>query len=478
MSKNFIKQQLLAWATILVITLTACTSDTQLTVNNAIKISIDKNISLEQVTQDVAYLASNELNGRGNFTQDINKAAQYIGKRFNEVGLIPAQNTVNFQQSYKITTTKPSSLSVIINGNKLTNNILTMASNIEDFSWNKTTEGLSIHIIDQADDMRKALTAINQQGGKQFVLLHPSHKKSFKHYQGYFSAGLTKLTNEEQNIEGTLIIALTDITKITHLSVEAKNELTETTISNVVGILPGKSKADEIVLYSAHYDHLGGIAQKHDNRQITFSDNNDGHRNIGKAIYNGADDDASGVSAIINLANHFKITNNHERTLMFAAFSAEEIGGFGSKHFATQVEAKSITAMINIEMIGKPAKFGEGTVWMTGMERSNLGEQLNFTLKHFGTEIYADPYPEQRLFYRSDNATLARLGVPAHSFSSTQLDKDKHYHQVTDDISSLNLKSMRAVIKTLAIGTTSLNNGSITPSRIDPNLVTKKGLIY
>jgi Zn-dependent M28 family amino/carboxypeptidase len=197
-----------------------------------------------------------------------------------------------------------------------------------------------------------------------------------------------------------------------------------------------------------------------------------------KKIFNGADDNASGVSAIINLANHFTKLGNNERTLMFAAFSAEEIGGFGSRYFSNQIDANSITAMINIEMIGKPAVFGEGSVWMTGMERSNLGVQLNEVLAPKQLTIYADPYPNQNLFYRSDNATLARLGVPAHSFSSTQLDKDQHYHQVSDDIDSLNLPSMLKVIKMLAIATTPLVEGTVTPMRIDANNVSRKGLIY
>ena len=226
--------------------------------------------------------------------------------------------------------------------------------------------------------------------------------------------------------------------------------------------MPGKSKANEIVLYTAHYDHLGEKKSK------------DG----ANEIFNGADDDASGVSAIINLASHFSKKADNERTLMFTAFSAEEIGGFGSQFFSKQLDASSITAMINIEMIGKPAKFGVGTVWMTGMERSNLGEQLNEIIDKHQLTIYADPYPKQNLFYRSDNATLARLGVPAHSFSSAQLDKDKHYHQASDDISSLDIKSMHQVIKTLAIATTPLVTGKITPSRINVNLVKNIGLIY
>ena len=163
---------------------------------------------------------------------------------------------------------------------------------------------------------------------------------------------------------------------------------------------------------------------------------------------------------------------------MFSAFTAEEIGGFGSKYFSQQVNPDDVVAMINIEMIGKPSKFGAGTVWMTGMERSNLGALLNEKLSAQNTEIFKDPYPEQGLFYRSDNATLARLGVPAHSFSSTQLDKDQHYHQVTDDISSLDLVSMHKVIESLAIATQSLVDGSVTPTRIDKAKVRAQGKIY
>lgn len=244
------------------------------------------------------------------------------------------------------------------------------------------------------------------------------------------------------------------------------SEVSNTSLTNVVGILPGKSKANEVVLYSAHYDHLGVMPEF------------EGKTTQTSQIFNGADDNASGVSAIITLANHFAKLGNNERTLMFAAFSAEEIGGFGSRYFSNQIDANAITAMINIEMIGKPAVFGEGSVWMTGMERSNLGAQLNEILAPKQLTIYADPYPNQNLFYRSDNATLARLGVPAHSFSSTQLDKDQHYHQVSDDIDSLNLPSMLKVIKMMAIATTPLVEGKVTPTRIDENNVSRKGLIY
>jgi len=469
----------LTLASLASLSLTGCsqnqlTSTDESTKNNA-SVSIDSTITLEQVTKDVTYLASDELQGRDNFSQDIRQAASFIANRFEEVGLTPKSNTTSFKQHYVVQRIKPDTLSVEINGQVFASESLSMATTLTDIAWShdnvKANSAINTVIIDENDNMRTALRKLNNQGGQHLVLLHPKHEKSFKRYQSYFARGLTKLVDESDNTQGgVIVIALTDIKEVKSFTVKGNAKVTETTLSNVVGVLPGKSKANEIVLYSAHYDHLG-VKPNEDATQNTKTKQS-------SEIFNGADDDASGVSAIINLANHFAKAGNNERTLMFAAFSAEEIGGFGSRHFSTNIDPQQITAMINIEMIGKPALFGEGTVWMTGMDRSNLGEQLNETLAPQNLQVYADPYPKQNLFYRSDNATLARLGVPAHSFSSTQLDKDQHYHQSTDDISSLNLPSMLKVIKMLATATTPLVDGSITPSRIDPNKVKRNGLIY
>lgn len=449
-------------------------------------VTLNDTITLEQVTQDVTYLASDELEGRHNFTPNIRKAADFIAKRFNEVGLSPAPSAPDFKQQYLVQKITPDTLTVEINGREISSDLLSMATTETDFKWSSSPEDKNQSItqqtvntvmIGEGDNMRKSLRELNNQGGQHLVLLHPKHEESFKRYQSYFARGLTKLVDKSATEQsGVIVLALTDISKVKQFSVTGSAKVTTAPLSNVVGVLPGKSKANEIVLYSAHYDHLG-VKQSIDE---TPSDNTQQENNAQQSseIFNGADDDASGVSAIINLANHFAKKGNNERTLMFAAFSAEEIGGFGSRYFSTHVEPTSITAMINIEMIGKPALFGEGTVWMTGMDRSTLGEQLNQALAPKNLKVYADPYPKQNLFYRSDNATLARLGVPAHSFSSTQLDKDEHYHQVSDDINSLNLPSMLQVIKMLAIATTPLVDGSITPSRIDPNKVKSGGLIY
>jgi len=470
-------------------------TDTKTSTASAIPSTENELISFEQMTSDITYLASDSLRGRGNFSAEINHAAEFIAGRFAESGLIGTANITSatsandFLQKYQINSITPSTLKVSLNGQTVSSQNSTMMINVEQLSWQldasnftpEKTAQIKTHQIGKDDDVRALLGAINKQGGQHLVLLHPAHQAMFSRYQAYFSKGITKLaqpltkdtvnkerihaaTSTDKQPVHAMVMVLTkvNVAELTSATVAATTTTKTTTLSNVVAMLPGTTMADEIVLFSAHYDHLGV------NSSAQTSD----------VIYNGADDDASGTAAVINLAQHFAKQGNNKRTLLFAAFSAEEIGGFGSRYFAKQVNPDTITAMINIEMIGKPSKFGHGTLWMTGMKRSSLGEQLNTTLKTSGMEIYQDPYPAQRLFYRSDNATLARLGVPAHSFSSTQLDKDQHYHQVSDDLASLNLPSMHQAINTLAIATQPLVTGKITPTRVDVNLVEQRGLIY
>lgn len=446
----------------------ACVLITSLTVN--FTFAEIKSISLKQVTNDVSYLASDKLKGRDNYSPEIRLAADYIAKRFKESGL-KGKNGLskdNFLQKYQVTKITPQRLNLTINGQNIPKENLAMASTFVNFSWKKNTPvehtNFEIHNVGQDDDMRAIISELNHQGGEHLVLLNPAHKTLFERYKHYFQQGTARLVHEDtnKNSGGIIVIALSALTseQVESVHISGTSSISENELVNVVAVLPGTSKAEEVVLYSAHYDHLG------------IKDNK------GNDIYNGADDNASGTTAIINLAQYYAKQGNNERTLMFAAFSAEEIGGFGSSYFSKQLDPQTITAMINIEMIGKPSKFGAGTIWMTGMERSTLGEQLNTVLAKSGKKIYKDPYPEQGLFYRSDNATLARLGVPAHSFSSTQLDKDEHYHQTSDDLTSLSLTSLHQIIKTLATATQPLVDGHITPSRIDKNLVKGKGLIY
>ena len=218
--------------------------------------------------------------------------------------------------------------------------------------------------------------------------------------------------------------------------------------NNVIGILPGKSKPDEFVIFSAHYDHIGVAKNGKDK------------------IYNGANDDASGTTAVIALAKYFKELNQNERTIIFVAFTGEEVGGFGSKYFSENMDANKVIAMFNIEMIGTESKWGKNSAYITGFEKSDFGAILQKNLINSNFTFNPDPYPSQQLFYRSDNARLAALGVPAHTISTSKMDVEPNYHKLSDEVSTLDLDNMTEIIKSIALSSQTIVNGEDTPTRV------------
>lgn len=206
---------------------------------------------------------------------------------------------------------------------------------------------------------------------------------------------------------------------------------TDATTTNVIGILPGRDRklAKETILLSAHLDHLGV------GREVN-----------GDTIYNGADDDASGVTAVLELAKALMSGPRPKRTVVFVLFGSEEIGGHGARYFQEHppVPVESIVANLEFEMIGRADKaVAAHTLWLTGYERSTLGPEL---AKH-GARLVADPHPDQRFFQRSDNYVLARKGIIAHTVSSFGLHTD--YHRPSDDLAHIDFAHMTDAINSM-----------------------------
>jgi Peptidase family M28 len=215
---------------------------------------------------------------------------------------------------------------------------------------------------------------------------------------------------------------------------------------NAVGILQGSDAKlrHEAVLLSAHLDHVGI-----------------GRPVNGDSIYNGADDDASGVTAVLELARVLGAGPRPRRTVIFALFGSEETGGLGSTYFREHppVPLKEIAANLEFEMIGRPdPKVDADTLWLTGWERSNLGP----TLAAHGAHLVADPHPSHDFFARSDNYVLAKVGVVAQTVSSYGLHAD--YHRPSDDIAHLDFKHMEAAIGSMLGPVEWLVNSSFRPA--------------
>lgn len=201
---------------------------------------------------------------------------------------------------------------------------------------------------------------------------------------------------------------------------------------NVLGILHGRDDKlkDEVILLSAHLDHLG---------MRTPSGGDD--------IYNGADDDASGCVAVLQLARALAAEEKApKRTVIFAFFGSEETGGQGDRYFLQHppVPLKNIVANLEFEMIGRPdPAVKPDELWLTGFDRSDLGPEL---AKH-GAHLVADPHPAQKFFQRSDNFALARDGIIAHTVSSFGL--HQQYHQPNDDLEHIDFTHMQEAIESM-----------------------------
>lgn len=233
---------------------------------------------------------------------------------------------------------------------------------------------------------------------------------------------------------------------------------------NVVAALPGKKKANELVIFSAHYDHIGTETYT---LQYKMPENGDPEKDDN--IYNGANDNASGVSGLIHLAKFFAKHPHNERTLIFIAFSGEEEGLLGSKELARSFDPAAVTAMVNMDMIGRPAVGSARKPMITGDERSDLIRIFNKKLfskaPQYGKRYFqGDRYPKENLFSRSDNYPFAQRGMIAHTIITSAPD-DQYYHSLNDEWDKLDYTFMAEVVKAIALAATGLADGSDSPGR-------------
>jgi Zn-dependent M28 family amino/carboxypeptidase len=171
----------------------------------------------------------------------------------------------------------------------------------------------------------------------------------------------------------------------------------------------------------------------------------------GDSVYNGADDDASGVVAVLGVARALAAGPAPRRTVVFLLATGEEVGLLGTRWYIANpvVPIARTVANLNVEMIGRPDSLagGPGRAWFTGYERSTMGDAL----RAGGIPLVADPRPAQNFFRRSDNYAFAVLGVPAHTISSYNLHAD--YHRPSDEASAADPSHMAAVIAATARAT-------------------------
>ena len=402
--------------------------------------------SIEQagVERIISTLADDDMRGRQAFTDDALRAADYLASEFAEAGLESPEGADGYLQRFSVQTLMPGPASVVVNGEELPPDRIAVRLETPSLAW--STGDVQVLVLGPPDNVQQIFRGVSNGHSDALVLFHDAHAGMFSSLRGVFGRPVRTIGGQSgPNIVIALVNAMPDAT----YRITGSATVTQQPLVNVVGMIPGR-RSDEYVLFSAHYDHIGirdPIA--------------------GDSIANGANDNASGTTAVVMLGKYFAKRGTPERTLLFAAFTAEERGGYGSRYYSTQLDPDKIVAMFNIEMIGKPAVEGPNTAWIRGFERSSFGPLLQEAVTGTEYEFYQDPYPDQGLFYRSDNATLARLGVPAHSISTTPIDVDQDYHQVTDHVETLDLEHLTNTIRAIAMGAETIVSGAATPTRVD-----------
>ena len=412
---------------------------------------IDSRLSVSALRQTLAVLTADSLRGRSLRT-GADAAASYLAAQFKQAGLQPPPGQSGFEQVFPLYELRAQQLTAEINGVALARTDAVLLPGRGEIAWSSTSSHPRLLRIGPDADLSKYIAdSVFKAPGDLLVLVDPKHERWFNslaaHYWHHYQYQLAAPT-------ATVVLLRTANLAPASYQVAGRTGQRVVQARNVVGVLPGRSPAHaaEQVIFGAHYDHLGILPAV-----------------AGDSIANGADDDASGTAAVLALARYYQHRHDNARTLVFVAFTAEEVGEFGSQYFASQLpDASKVTAMFNLEMLGTPAKFGPGTAFITGFDQSDFGAILQRSLQGTPYRFEPDPYPDQYLFYRSDNYKLARLGVPAHTISTVQLPTDKLYHTVGDELSTLDLPNLSAVVQAVALSARGIVAGRDIPTRVAP----------
>jgi hypothetical protein len=239
------------------------------------------------------------------------------------------------------------------------------------------------------------------------------------------------------------------------------------TSRNVVGVIRGTDDEmrDEYILLGAHYDHEG-VAEGHP-EPITS-----------EYIYNGARDNAVGTAGILAAAKYFA-EHPPKRSLILAAWTAEEKGLLGSRYYADNPMIPLEQTIYNLNIDG--AGYNDTTkVTVIGLGRTEADDEMTAAADAFGLEAIPDPVPEQNLFDRSDNVNFAQRGIPAPTYSMGLTDFDDeinyYYHQPTDEPDTIDYMYITRYIRSFVLATQKIADREEAPFWIPGDVYEEAGL--
>ncbi len=422
-------------------------------------------INEKDVRATISFLASDEMAGRDTPSPELTIASAYVAARFRGAGLIGGVDGSFYQTHRVATVAMPNSdIEFKIDGVSA-EHFGVLAALDEDFSFIGSVTEVEIGddssavtfdgavLVDGGEVsspreqffFRRQLRSLKQQGATCILIKVNADSPMVA---AAIKATRPRLVNPRQRASlPTLLVSDFDTSKLVSITIP-KRRNGDAEVRNVIGVLPGSDEIleKEAVVFSAHLDHVGSQAGLED------------------PVFNGADDDATGVTGVIKLADAFAaLKTPPKRTMIFMTFWGEEKGLLGSRHYVNNPTwpLDKIVANINIEMIGRPEAGAAEKCWMTGWDQSDLGALMAEASDTAGVRIFEHPKFSQMLYRASDNYSFVEKGVVAHSFSAGSLHDD--YHQPGDEWEKLELRHMTRVIQGLFVGSLPIANGEVTP---------------
>jgi aminopeptidase YwaD len=448
---------------LLLATIAACAARTSGVGTAAGHAPADGAVSEVSVRAHMEFLASDALNGRGSGTRDEWIAVTYVASQLRRLGLEPMGTDGRYVQTIEVERPELAAAPVLTIGerrfthgkeiNVASMNAPSISGTITTFnSGENAAPGSVVVLPEMTRELSRNLTSA------EIVLARPNGCGGFRAAAGALPRISPRTVGAPAPPARPSCVALSPETYAvaeklpsgTRVSLEGQVKTVQKTNTwNAVGRLIGSDpqQSQEVILLSAHIDHIG-------------SGRGQAASAGGDTIYNGADDDASGSIAVLELAKAIAAGPKPKRTIVFAWFGSEESGGAGARYFAGKpvVPLDRIIANLQFEMIGRAdEKVPPHTLWLTGFERSNLGPEL----AKRGAKLVQDPHPEQNFFERSDNIQFARRGVVAHTVSSFGLHKD--YHQASDEIKTIDFAHMTDAIRSMIEPVQWLANATFKP---------------
>ncbi|MBS1801897.1 MAG: M28 family peptidase [Acidobacteria bacterium] len=408
----------------------------------------------EWVTAHEHFLSSDALAGRGSATRDEELAANYVASEFESYGLKTAPGMSSYLQSADLVAPRLDGHATVkiadttlqegtdfflfsSTGSPATGTLVHMAAAATPRA--EVPAGSAVLVTGAADpkSLFPAISALRRAGAAIILIPETPGLSGLPQMVGGETRISIHLSEDPPRKTPTVVLIHSNAAAKLPASEGAQIAVTvqETPQTkprqtfNAIGYLPGTDPAAGTLLLTAHLDHLGT-----------------GRAVNGDSIYNGADDDAAGTTAVLELAHALAAGPQLRRSILFVCYGSEELGGLGSTYFGKHpvVPLKDIVANLEFEMIGnQDPKMPAGVLLLTGWDRSNLGP----TLKEHGALLGPDPYPEQHFFERSDNYSLALQGVVAHTAAGWGTPPT--YHQPSDDMQHLDIAFMTRAIQSL-----------------------------